>query len=390
MNPRGGGIYYWDESSGVTQRAVALSALSGANLAPTVALQVLVRDVDRQVLCFGADPINSSNVRTSASDPLLIAWSDQENVTQWEPLATNTAGSLRLSAGSSIIGAIRARQETLVWTDTSLYSMTFIGQPFTFGVNLINEGVGLIGPNAAVNSPKGVFWMDKKGFYTYNGSLGDIPCTVQNYVFSDLNEEQSFQTFGFLNKEFDEVGWFYCSGTSTVIDKYVVYNYEEGSWVIGELTRSAWIDEGIFNSPMATYTDTSTGTSYLYNHETGNDADGSPMDNVFIESSDFDLGEGEEFQSIRRIIPDIKFTGSGGTGQTINMVLKTRNFPAESLSTSSTNACTSSTSKIDTRLRARQAVLRIESDDDNSEGVRLGVGFRVGATRMDVQTNGRR
>ena len=390
MNPRGGGIYYWDESSGVTQRAVALSDLSGANLAPTVALQVLVSDVDRHVLCFGADPINSSNVRTSASDPLLIAWSDQENVTQWEPLATNTAGSLRLSAGSSIIGAIRARQETLVWTDTSLYSMTFIGQPFTFGVNLVNEGVGLIGPNAAVNSPKGVFWMDKKGFYTYNGSLGDIPCTVQNYVFSDLNEGQSFQTFGFLNKEFDEVGWFYCSGTSTVIDKYVVYNYEEGSWVIGELTRSAWIDEGIFNSPMATYTDTSTGTSYLYNHETGNDADGSPMDNVFIESSDFDLGEGEEFQSIRRIIPDIKFTGSGGTDQTVNMVLKTRNFPAESLSTSSTNACTSSTSKIDTRLRARQAVLRIESDDDNSEGVRLGVGFRVGATRMDVQTNGRR
>ena len=390
MNPRGGGIYYWDESSGATQRAVALSDLNGANLAPTVALQVLVSDIDRHVLCFGADPINSSNVRTSASDPLLIAWSDQENVTQWEPLATNTAGSLRLSAGSSIIGAIRARQETLVWTDTSLYSMTFIGQPFTFGVNLVNEGVGLIGPNAAVNSPKGVFWMDKKGFYTYNGSLEDIPCTVQNYVFSDLNEGQSFQTFGFLNKEFDEVGWFYCSAASTVIDKYVVYNYEEQSWVIGELTRSAWIDEGIFNNPMATYTDTSTGTSYLYNHETGNDDDGSPMDNVFIESSDFDLGEGEEFQSIRRIIPDIKFTGSGGTDQTVNMVLKTRNFPAESLSTSSTNACTSSTSKIDTRLRARQAVLRIESDDNNSEGARLGVGFRVGATRMDVQTNGRR
>jgi hypothetical protein len=390
LNPRGGGVFYWDESSGTSQRAVALTTLSGANKAPTVALQVLVSDVDRHVLCFGADPLNADNLRTSVSDPMLIAWSDQENVTQWEPLATNTAGSLRLSAGSSIIGAIRARQETLVWTDTSLYSMTFVGQPFTFGVNLVNEGVGLIGPNAAVNSPKGVFWMDKKGFYTYNGSLGDIPCTVQNYVFSDLNEGQSFQTFGFLNKEFDEVGWYYCSSDSLVIDKYVVYNYEEGSWTIGELTRSAWVDEGIFNNPMATYTNTTTGVGYLYNHETGNDADGSPMDNVFIESSDFDLGEGEEFQSIRRIIPDIKFTGSGGTGQTINMVLKTRNFPAESLSTSSTNACTSSTSKIDTRLRARQAVLRIESDDDNSEGVRLGVGFRVGATRMDVQTNGRR
>ena len=391
LNPRASGIFYYDTSAGTlgTTRATALSDLSGANLAPTKALQVLVSDVDRHVLCFGADPISGSS-RSGEIDPMLIAFSDQENITEWEPKSTNTAGSLRLSAGSSIIGAIRARQETLVWTDTSLYSMTFIGQPFTFGVNLVNEGVGLIGPNAAVNTPKGVFWMDKKGFYTYNGSLGDIPCTVQNYVFTDLNEGQSFQVFGFLNKEFDEVGWFYCSGTSTVIDKYVVYNYEEGSWTIGELTRSAWVDEGIFNNPMATYTDTSTGTGYLYNHEIGNDDDGSPMNNVFIESSDFDLGEGEEFQSIRRIIPDIKFTGSGGVGQTINMVIKTRNFPAETLSTSSTNTCTSSTSKIDTRLRARQAVLRIESDDDNSEGARLGVGFRVGATRMDVQPNGRR
>ena len=267
--------------------------------------------------------------------------------------------------------------------------MTFIGQPFTFGVNLVNEGVGLIAPNAAVNTPKGVFWMDKKGFYTYNGAVQDIPCTVQNYVFSDLNEGQAFQVFGFLNKEFDEVGWYYCSGSSTSIDKYVVFNYGEGTWTIGEMSRSSWIDEGIFNNPMATYTNTS-GTGYLYNHETGNDADGSPMDNVFIESSDLDLGDGEEFQSIRRIIPDVKFTGDGGSDQTINMVLKTRNFPAESLTTAVTSTCTSSTSKIDTRVRARQAVFRVESDDDNSEGNRLGVGFRVGATRMDVQPNGRR
>ena len=389
INPRGGGVFYWDESSGTSQRAVALTALSGANKAPTVALQVLVSDIDRHVICFGADPLNNDNLRTSASDPLLIAWSDQENVAQWEPLSTNTAGSLRLSAGSSIIGAIRARQETLVWTDTALYSMTFIGQPFTFGVNLVNEGVGLIAPNAAVNTPKGVFWMDKKGFYTYNGAVQDIPCTVQDYVFSDLNEGQAFQVFGFLNKEFDEVGWYYCSGSSTSIDKYVVFNYGEGTWTIGEMSRSSWIDEGIFNNPMATYTNTS-GTGYLYNHETGNDADGSPMDNVFIESSDLDLGDGEEFQSIRRIIPDVKFTGDGGSDQTINMVLKTRDFPAESLTTAVTSTCTSSTSKIDTRVRARQAVFRVESDDDNSEGNRLGVGFRVGATRMDVQPNGRR
>tara|TARA_E500000318_G_scaffold111253_1_gene129100 strand:- start:272 stop:2149 length:1878 start_codon:yes stop_codon:yes gene_type:complete len=385
INVRAGGIFYYDTSAGTlgTTRATALADLSGANLAPTKALQVLVSDIDRHVICFGADPISGSS-RSGTLDPMLIAFSDQENVTEWEPLPTNTAGSLRLSAGSSIVGAIRARQETLVWTDTSLYSLTFVGQPFTFGVNLVNEGVGLISPNAAINSPKGIFWMDKKGFYNYNGQVQDIPCTVQDYVFSDFNEGQSFQAFGFLNKEFDEVGWFYVSSSASVIDRYVVYNYEERVWTIGQLNRSAWVDEGIFDSPMA------TSSGYLYNHETGNDNDGSPMDNVFIESSDFALGNGEQFQSISRIIPDIKFTGSGGSGQTINFVLKQRDFPGDSLVTESTNTCTSSTTRIDTRLRARQAALRIESDDDNSEGARLGVGFRVGATRMDLKVNGRR
>ena len=389
MNVRAGGIYYFDISAATlgTTRATPLTSLSGANLAPTIALQVLVSDIDRHVICFGADPVSGSS-RTGAVDPMFIAWSDQENAAEWEPLSTNTAGSFRLSAGSQIIGAIRARQETLVWTDTSLYSMTFVGQPFTFGVNLVNEGVGLIGPNAAVNTPKGIFWMDKKGFYTYNGTVQDIPCTVQDYVFSDLNEGQAFQVFGFLNKEFDEVGWFYCAAGETTISKYVVFNYEDGVWSIGELNRTSWIDEGIFDAPIASYTTSDVG--YLYDHETGNDADDSPMDNVYIESSDFALGNGEEFQSINKIIPDIKFTGSGGSDQTINVVLKQRNYPGESLSTDSTNTCTATTTKIDTRLRARQAALRIESDDDGSLGVRSGVGFRVGAMRMDVRPNGRR
>ena len=389
MNVRAGGIYYFDISAKTlgTDRAVALSALSGANLAPTIALQVLVSDVDRHVVCLGADAISGSS-RTGNIDPMLIAWSDQENAAEWEPLSTNTAGSFRLSAGSQIIGAIRARQETLIWTDTSMYNMQFIGQPFTFGVNLVNEGVGLIGPNAAVNTPKGVFWMDKKGFYTYTGQVQDIPCSVQDYVFNDLEEGQAFQVFGFLNKEFDEVGWFYCVTGETTISKYVVFNYEEKAWSIGELNRSSWLDQGIFDNPIGSYTTNDVG--YLYNHETGNDADGSPMDNVFIESSDFDIGEGEEFQYVSRIIPDIRFTGSGGTGQTVNVVLKQRNFPGESLTTNSTSTCTSSTTKIDTRLRARQAALRIESDDDGSVGSRSGVGFRIGAMRMDVRPNGRR
>ena len=387
INVRAGGSYYWDESSGLSARAVALSSLSGANLTPTKALFTLVSDIDRHIICFGADPISGSS-RTGAIDPMFIAWSDQENAAEWEPKSTNTSGSFRLSAGTSIIGALRARQETLVWTDTSMYSMSFIGQPFTFGVNLVNEGVGLIGPNAAVNTPKGVFWMDKKGFYSYTGNVSVLPCTVLYYVLSDLNEGQAYQVFAFLNKQFDEAGWFYCSEGSSVPDKYVVYNYEEGFWSIGELTRTAWLDEGVFDNPLATYTTSDVG--YLYNQETGNNADGSPMDNVYIESSDFDLDEGEQYQLIRRIIPDVKFTGDGGTGQTINFVVKTRNYPGESLTTSATNTCTSTTTRIDTRVRARQAVLRIESDDDGSTSSRTGVGFRVGATRMDLIPSGRR
>ena len=388
INPRAGGLFYWDESSGLTNRAVALADLAGANVCPTKALIVLVSDIDRHVIAFGSDPLNTGGTaRTGSLDPMFICWSDQENATEWEPKSTNTAGSFRLSAGSLIVGATRARQETLIWTDTSLYSMSFVGQPFTFSVNLVNEGVGLIGPNAHINTPKGVFWMDKKGFYNYNGSLADIPCTVQEYVFSDINEGQTYQVFGFLNKEFDEVGWFYCSSSSEIIDRYVTFNYNEQVWSIGQLTRTAWLDEGIFNDPIAAFSESDVG--YLYNHESGNDDDGSPMNSVFIESGDFDIGEGEEYQFINEIIPDIQFTGSGDN-QTINVVLKKRNYPGESLTTSSTTNCTATTTKIQTRMRARQAVLRVESDDNGNTDVRTGVGFRIGATRMSLQPNGKR
>ena len=391
INARFGGVFYWDESDGLTTRAIALSELSGANLTPTVALQVMVSDIDRHVICFGADPISGSS-RTGATDPMFIAWSDQENAAEWEPLPTNTAGSFRLSAGSSIVGAIRAKQETLVWTDTALYSMTFVGQPFTFSLNLVNEGVGLVSPNAMVNTPKGIFWMDRKGFYAYNGSVQEIPCTVQNYVFSDINQIQSYQIFGFVNKAFDEVGWFYCTSDSEVLNKYVVYNYEEQVWTIGSLSRTCWLDEGIFSDPKATSSSSDVG--YLYNHETGNDDDGSAMSNVFIESSDFDIDPaGEDFQFISRVIPDIQFTGTGdtgSTGQTINIVLKRRNFPGESLTTAITSTCTSVTTKIDTRIRGRQAVLRIESDDDGDTETTQGVGFRVGAMRLNFRPDGRR
>ena len=390
MNVRAGGIYYWDESGGTSTRAVALTALSGANLAPTKALQVLVSEKDRHVICLGADPLNAGGTaRTGAVDPMFIAWSDQENAADWEPKATNTAGSLRISSGSDIIGGISSREEILIWTDISMYSMSYIGPPFTFGINLINQGVGLIGPKAAVNTPDGVYWMDRKGFYKYGGSVQLVPCSVHYYVFSDFNQEQSFKAFGFLNKQFNEVGWFYVSGDSTEIDRYVVYNYGEATWTIGKLARYAWLDEGLSTYPRAT--GEASSTQYLYNHENGNDADGSPMDNVYIQSSDFDMQpDGNYYTFIRKIIPDVKFTGDGGSDQTINFVLKSRDFPGDSLTTDTTQNVTSTTQKLDTRVRARQLTFRVESDDDNSTGARLGVGWRLGDTRMDIKPDGRR
>jgi len=389
FNVRNGGIYYWDASSGTSTRGVALSDLANSNLAPTVAAQVLVSDIDRHIICLGADPIEGES-RSGVQDPMLIAFSDQEDVTQWEPLSTNTAGSLRVSAGSAIIGGIRARQETLIWTDTALYSLQFIGQPFTFGLNLVNEGVGMVGPNAAINSPKGVFWMDKKGFYAYTGQVQTLPCSVQDYVFSDINVTQSFQIFAFINKAFNEVGWFYCSAASSSIDRYVTYNYNENVWSIGQLDRCAWLDEGVFDKPIASYT--TSNTSYLYNHEVGNDDDGSAMQNVFIESSDFDIDPaGEVFSAVSRIIPDVNFIGdaaTGSTGQKLDFVLKKRDFPGDALSTVTTASCFSTTTKIDTRLRARQVVLRVQSNDTDTN--EIGMSFRLGATRLDVKPDGRR
>ena len=384
---RAGGVFYWDKTDTTAVRAKPLDDVASSNLPPTVGLQVLVSDVDRHVLVLGSDPIDAAGVaRTSVVDPLLISWCDQENILQWEPLATNTAGSLRVSSGSQIVGGLRARQETLIWTDTSLYSLQFVGPPLTFGINLINEGVGLVAPNAAINSPAGVFWMDRKGFYVYSGSVQNVPCSVHSYVFNDINEQQNYQFFAFLNRQFNEVGWFYNSSDSDLPDRYVTFNYADSVWAIGQLARTAWIDEGIENNPRAAGEDSDS--YYIYNHEFGNDNDGSPMTNVYIESGDFDIGEGEQFQFIKRMIPDVKFTGDGGSDQQINTVLKTRNYPGDSLVTDSTTSFTSTTTKIEMRARARQAVLRFESDDDAS--VQLGLGFRVGGTRLEVRPNGRR
>ena len=384
MNVRGGGIYQWTENNGVGTRAVDMSGISGANLVPTVGLQVITSEKDRHLIVLGADPLNDAGTaRTGTVDPMFIAFSDQEDNLQFEPLITNTAGSLRLSSGSSIIGAVKSRQEILVWTDTALYSMQFVGPPFTFAVNLVNEGTGLVGPKAAVTAPSAIYWMGYNNFYSYNGSVQTIPCNVHNYVFSDINLTQSFKTNAFTIADKNEVGWFYCSADSSEIDRYVIYNYMENLWTYGQLSRTAWLDAGIENFPRA------VSSGYLYEQEIGFDDDGSPMTNVFIESSDFDIGEGDQFTFIRRIIPDFKFIENQNNGS-INIVVKTRNFPGDSLTTNSTNQISETTQQAYVRGRARQMVLRFESNDDATNNGNLGIGWRLGATRIDIKPDGRR
>jgi len=382
INQRNGGIFRWVEANGTNTRATNLATTTGANLVPTKALQVLTSEVDRHLIVLGADPISGTS-RTGVLDPMLIAFSDQENELDFEPLSTNTAGSLRLSSGSSIIGGVKARQEVLVWTDTALYSMQFVGPPFTFAVNLINEGTGLIGPKAAVTTPSAVYFMSYNNFYFYNGSVNTLPCSVHNYVFGDINLTQSFKIHAFTIKDKNEVGWFYCSSSSSEIDRYVIYNYAENLWFYGQLIRTAWLDSGIENYPR------SVESPYLFRQEIGFNDDGSPMTNVFIESSDFDLGDGEKFAFARRIIPDFKFIQDANNGS-INVVVKTRNFPGDSLATNSTNEISSTTQQSHIRARARQMALRIESNDDATNDGNLSIGWRLGATRIDIKTDGKR
>ena len=390
INPRAGSIYRWVENDGLDTRAVALHTTSGANLVPTVGLQVITSETDRHLIVLGADPISGS-ARTGVVDPMLIAFSDSENELEFEPLSTNSAGSLRLSSGSLIVGGLKSRQEVLVWTDTSLYSMSFIGPPLIFAVNLINEGAGLIGPKATVNAPNGVYFMSKSGFYFYNGSVQKLPCSVQDYVFSDLNLSQAYKCHLALNSEFSEVWFFYPSleDDTNEISRYVIYNYEEQSWSIGSLVRYAWLDAGIENKPIAS--GTSASTSYLYTHESGFNNDLSAMDGVFIESADIDIADGENFAFVKKVIPDVLFATQTGTSPTpaMNIVVKSRDFNGDSLTTNSTTQVTSTSTFSSLRARSRQLVLRFESDDDN-ENDRKDYRWRLGATRLDVQPSGRR
>jgi hypothetical protein len=262
----------------------------------------------------------------------------------------------------------------------------------TFALNLINEGAGLVSPKGAINAPNGVYFASKTGFYFYNGSVNRLPCSVQEYVFNDLNLDQAFKCFMSLNAEFGEVWFFYPSieDDTGEISRYVIYNYEENSWSIGSLVRYAWLDAGIEDKPMASGQLSSS--NCLFEHESGFNDDTSSMDGVFIESADVDIGDGDAFAFVKKVIPDIAFVNDVGTSQNgaVNFVLKRRNFPNETLSTDSTLQITASTTYQSLRSRARQVVVRIESDDDNDLSDRLNYKWKLGSTRMDIQPSGRR
>ena len=385
INVRDNGIYYWDKSSGLSNRAVVLSSLSGANATPTVAKQILISDQDRHIIAFGCDPENNPGVQ----DPLLIRFSSQESLTDWAATATNTAGDLRIGSGSEIITAIETRQQLLVFTDVSLHAMQFLGPPFTFGINSISENITIAGPLAATAVEDNVFWMGQEEFYVYNGTVQRIPCTVRDYVFSDLNEGQFGKVVASTNTAYSEVWWFYPSLSSTECDRYVVFNYQQNIWYYGELDRTAWIDRGVEAYPIAASPDHA-----LYYQEFGLD-DGSVSPAVgissYIESSQIEIGDGYNFMFIRRLIPDMTFRNSTNVSPTATMLLEVRNFPGSVYDNSTSSAVTKTasvpveqfTNDVNVRLRGRSMAFKISSSEE-------GVAWRLGSPRVEIRQDGRR
>tara|TARA_B100001093_G_scaffold235013_2_gene225343 strand:+ start:1106 stop:3259 length:2154 start_codon:yes stop_codon:yes gene_type:complete len=385
INVRDGGIYYWNKSSGLNNRAVLLSGLANANRTPTIANQILVSDKDRHIIAFGCDP--ETNIGTQ--DPLLIRFSSQESLTDWAAETTNTAGDLRLGSGSKIILAVETRQQILVFTDVSLHAMQFLGPPFVFGINTVSENITTASPMCAVAVNDSVFWMGRNEFYVYSGAVERLPCTVRDYVFSDFNEDQIEKVSAATNSSFSEVWWFYPSASSEENDRYVVFNYAQQIWYYGALNRTFWIDRGVDKTPVAASSD-----HYLYNHEVGFD-DGStvPASAITsrIESSQMSLGDGDQFAFLSRIIPDITFRNSTTTTPAVTFTLGVRNFPggqylntdASSVGKTSSVPVEQFTTEVRTRLRGRSFNLKIESTETE-------MGWRLGTPRVEVRPDGRR
>ena len=389
-NVRSGGIYYWDSSAGVSgNRMVNITDLPGGSSVPVVCNQILVSERDRHVIAFGANPeFDQYGNATLVQDPLSIRFSSQESVTDWATTPTNTAGGLRIGTGSFIVGAVQTKQQVVVFTDISVYTMQFIGPPFTFGLTEVSSNISIAGEKAAVSTGDVVYWMGDGTFYLYNGSVVQIPCTIREYVFSDINTNQMAKVTAATNTSFSEIWWFYPSSESTTNDKYAVYNYDMNIWYYGNLSRTAWSDNVRGGLPIAASPD-----GYLYFQETGmNDGSNNPPTplSAYVESSTVDIGEGDRFMFAHRLLPDITFRNSTGN-PTATFSIKARNYPGESFSNTSSNSVVSSqtvpvqlfTDEYFIRVRGRAVALRIESNQVNTA-------WRLGSPRLDLRPDGRR
>ena len=387
---RGGELFYWDASTGVNARAVYVTSLAGASNVPTIVNKTFVSDIFRFAFCFGSNPLGSAVL-----DPMLIRWSNQEDVANWTPLATNQAGSLRLSRGSEIITTLQARQEVLIWSDTALYGLQYLGAPEVWGAQLLGDNITIASTNAAVYSGNIAYWMGTDKFYSYDGTVKTLPCSVRSYVFNDFNTSQYAQVVAGTNERFDEIWWFYCSAGVTQNDRYVVYNYLQEIWYYGTLSRSAWTDSDLRDNPMA-----ATYSNNLVNHEVGYDSqEGATASAITatLTSSEFDLDDGDKFMFVNRVLPDVTFDGSTvanpaavmtlspmeNSGSGYNDPLSVGGNSASTVTRTATAPIEQFTGQVFVRLRGRQMAFKMESTE-------LGVAWKLGIPRLDMRPDGRR
>ena len=389
--PRGGDIYFWDATAGLTSRGVTLASIApvGANV-PSVQDLILVSDISRFVFCFGCNDLASAT-----KNPMLIRWSDQENATQWTPAATNQAGSLQLSRGAEIIAAKQARQEVLVWSDSALYALQYVGAPVVWGAQLVGENISIASQNAVAYANGVAFWMGIDKFYMYDGRTQPLPCNLRKFIFNDFNTAQYRQVFAGTVESYHEVWWFYCSAESDTADRYVVYNYLDNIWYYGTMDRTAWLDSGLRDYPLA-----ATYSNNLVNQEEGvddNELGASTPIHAYASTAEFDLDDGHQFNFIWRVLPDITFDGSTTESPSAVMTLLPMqnsgsgyNSPA-SVGGSNNGTITRSavlpiekfTEQLNTRVRGRQMTMKIESTE-------AGVTWQLGSPRLDMRPDGRR
>jgi hypothetical protein len=335
---------------------------------------------------------------------MLVRWSDQENPFVWEPEITNQSGEFRLSSGSYIMSAKSTRQEILVWTDSAIYSMQYLGPPYVWGFQILMDNISIISPNSAITINNVTYWMGADKFYMYSGRVETLPCALRQYIFTDINKDQGYQVTVGGNEGYNEIWWFYCSTNRTVIDKYVIYNYLDRVWYYGTLNRTAWLDSGIRQNPMGAFIngadDVGNPTGNINYHELGNDDSSTATTlpiTAYVQSSDFDIGDGHNFGYVWRLLPDVNFNGSSVNQPSVVMTLKPRVNSGSAYETADTPVTTSSnnfaaypqytvqefTGQVYTRLRGRQMAFRI-----SSEG--LGVAWQLGTPRIDIKNDGRR